>query len=450
MRYAYGIACSCTGLIVTAWTTSHHHKSMRRKGAATKRRQNNARGRTVLRAAGRTTGESLPMVRPGMDGVRRRGGLAPGRCRGGGCRALPVALAGVGQDGHDGLAGVLVAGGQLKRGGEGSAARDAGVDALSRSQLARGGDGVLGRNGEHVVDGRGVIVLRDEAGDDALDAVLARRAAVQDRRLGGLDGDGGEARLARLEGAGNARDGAARAHAAHDDVDGAGGVAPDLLGGGRLVDGGVRGVLELLRDDGVGRLGVNLLGLGDGPLDAVGGGRQHELRAVLADKSAPLDRHGLGKHDDHSVAERGAEGGKRDAGVAARGLDDRATGLELAGALGGSDQRVADPVLHGARGVEVLELHEDAGLEVMRLREAAHLEQRRVADELDDALGDIFEQDLGLVGHDVLLLHRGCHSAGRGRSPEKAGLCVARPAARECPSASRAHERRQSPARGRR
>jgi hypothetical protein len=46
-----------------------------------------------------------------------------------------------------------------------------------------------------------------------------------------------------------------------------------------VVDGRVGGVVELLQDVAVGRLGQDLVGLGDGALHAVGAGREHNLRA---------------------------------------------------------------------------------------------------------------------------------------------------------------------------
>ena len=94
----------------------------------------------------------------------------------------------------------------------------------------------------HLVDDRQVQHVGDEAGADPLDVVLAglQRLAGQslgDHRAGGrLDGDHLDAGFVRLERLADAGDRAAGAHAGHDDVDRAVGVAPDLLGGGLAMD----------------------------------------------------------------------------------------------------------------------------------------------------------------------------------------------------------------------
>ena len=92
---------------------------------------------------------------------------------------------------------------------------------------------------------------------------LARELLRDDRALGRLDGHR-EDRLAALvlDVARDAGDRAAGADARDEDVDGAVGVVPDLRPGGRLVDRGVGGILELLRQDVARRVGGgDLLGL---------------------------------------------------------------------------------------------------------------------------------------------------------------------------------------------
>ena len=112
------------------------------------------------------------------------------------------------------------------------------------------------------------------------------------------------------------------------------------------------------------------------PSDA---GREDELGAERAQQGAALLRHGLRHRQDDVVAAGRADERERDARVAAGGLDDRAAGLELAGRLGGVDDRDADAVLDRVGRVVELELADDGrGGSVGDLVDA---DQRGVADE---------------------------------------------------------------------
>ena len=203
---------------------------------------------------------------------------------------------------------------------------------------------------------------------------------------GGLDGDDLDLGVLLLEELTHAGHGTAGANAGDEDVDLAVGVVPNLGAGRGLVDGRVRGVHKLTGDDTVGGLLLQLLGLGDGALHALGAVGEHELRTVRLHQLAALDGHGLGHGDDHLVAAGGRHGGDTDAGVAARGLDDGvvAAAHELAGLLGLVNHVLGDAVLNGAGGVEVLELDEHAGLEVLVGLKVGELQKRGVADKLID------------------------------------------------------------------
>ena len=95
--------------------------------------------------------------------------------------------------------------------------------------------------------------------------------------------------LALLEHLADAGDRAAGADAGHEDVDGAVGVVPDLLGRwcARWIS-GFAGVLELLGEDGARGLGDDLLGACDRALHALGARGEHELGAVGAQQRATL------------------------------------------------------------------------------------------------------------------------------------------------------------------
>ena len=83
------------------------------------------------------------------------------------------------------------------------------------------------------------------------------------------------------------------------------------------------------------------------------------------------------------IALRGADHRQADAGVAARRLDDRLAGLEVAAALGLFDDADREAVLHRRRRVEELGLHVQPHL--LR-RDAVDADAGRVADGVDDAV----------------------------------------------------------------
>ena len=124
----------------------------------------------------------------------------------------------------------------------------------------------------------------------------------------GLDGDDLHAGLALLEHLADAGDRAAGADARDEDVDVAVGVVPDLLGRGAAVDLRVRLVLELparARRPGSRRRSARPSRRRPScPRRRVG---EHELGAVGAQQRAALLRHGLGHREDDPVAAGGAD-----------------------------------------------------------------------------------------------------------------------------------------------
>ena len=117
-------------------------------------------------------------------------------------------------------------------------------------------------------------------------------------------------------------------------------------------------MLELPREHRPGRLGGDALGRLDGLRHALVGIGEDEFGAVGLEQRPALLRHRRGHREDHAVAPGRADERERDAGVAARRLDDRAAGLELAGRLGRRDERDAEAVLDAGARVEELELDE--------------------------------------------------------------------------------------------
>ena len=132
-----------------------------------------------------------------------------------------VALAGIREQGDNGVACIFRSLGQLRRRKDRRAGRNADEQALLPRQRAAGGKGVLIFHGEDLVIDGGVERLRHEARADALDLVRAGRALGQDRRTGRLNRNDAHVRVLRLQIFARARDGAAGADACNENIDGA-------------------------------------------------------------------------------------------------------------------------------------------------------------------------------------------------------------------------------------
>ena len=114
---------------------------------------------------------------------------------------------------------------------------------LHPGEAAGGVEGRVVGHLHHFVRNRGVEDARHEAGADALDRMRAARAARQHRAGGGLDGlRPWTPGFFALRVSPDTGDGAARAHASHEDVHLTIGVGPDFLGGGGPVNGHIGGL----------------------------------------------------------------------------------------------------------------------------------------------------------------------------------------------------------------
>ena len=100
----------------------------------------------------------------------------------------------------------------------------------------------------------------------------------------------------------------------------------------------------------------------------------------------------VGDDEDAAVSALLRDQGETDAGVAARGLDDRAARAQQAFAFGGVDDVGRDAVLRRAAGIEVLDLGEHGGAQAGG--HAVEADEGGVADEVGHALG---------VSHDGVL-----------------------------------------------
>ena len=151
----------------------------------------------------------------------------------------------------------------------------------------------------------------------------------------------------------------------------AAGLLPDLRAGGAIVDLGIGQVGELVGPPGAGDLAGQAVGdavVALGRVGRDGGRRDHDLGAVGLEQADLLAAHLVGQDEDAAIAlDRGRQG-QADAGVAGRGLDDRAARPQPALPLGLFDHRHADAVLDAAAGIERLELDQDLRRHVARRR----------------------------------------------------------------------------------
>ena len=113
---------------------------------------------------------------------------------------------------------------------------------------------------------------------------------------------------------------------------------------------------------------------------ALVGGRLDDRRAVQLEQPPPLGGRVRGHHARQRVALQLRDQRERDAGVAARRLEQLAARLQLARRLGGVDHRLRDAVLDRAGRVLALELRVDPDARLRR--EPRQLDERGVADEL--------------------------------------------------------------------
>src|ERR1700733_1836986 len=209
--------------------------------------------------------------------------------------------------------------------------------------------------------------------DPGLEQRRVRRLADDDLRAGTLPSQNAADALQR----------AAGAVAGHPKVERvAGEVVDDFARGGAGVEIRIGFILELPRHEpavGFGQFDRFL----DHSYRSLGSGRQHDFGAQKAHQSPPFDAEALGHRDNERIPFSGAHHRKSDAGVAARRLDDRLTGLEFAGLLRRLDNAKRQPVLDRAQWVEGLDFH----IEVDPIRgEAVDADNRRVCNGFQNAL----------------------------------------------------------------
>src|ERR1700722_20420457 len=135
--------------------------------------------------------------------------------------------------------------------------------------------------------------------------------------------------------------------------DGAVRLLPDFRGGGGVVRGGIRGVAVLVRIEIFVASGfVDFAHAPDGAVGAFVAGRVDDVHAVGCENVFAFGRGADGKAEFHAIAERGADHGVGDSGVAAGWVEDYFPGAQVAGEFAGADHGVARAIFHGAAGIE--------------------------------------------------------------------------------------------------
>jgi len=160
----------------------------------------------------------------------------------------------------------------------------------------------------------------------------------------------------------------------------------------------IGGIVELLRDPGIRRFLRQRFCAGNRALHAFRTGRQDEFRAQHRQQRAPFQRHRFGHGKNQLVPFRGGDERQRDAGVAARGLDDDGFLFENTALLGILNHRHADAVLDAAERVEKFALEQNRGRHAGG--DLIQFDQRGVPDGFDDVVVNASHKnpfELGLI-----------------------------------------------------
>ncbi len=246
------------------------------------------------------------------------------------------------------------------------------VDVVQNFHVHRAGEKIFADAFDHV---------RDRFAD------LAGFEEFVVKRADGIDADDFDVGIFFFQVFPHAGDGAAGAHAANEMRDLAFSVFPNFRARGAVVRVGIRRILILV---GIKRIGnfvrelrrhrivaARIFGLhGRGAHDHFGAERLQQIDF--------LARLLVGDREDHLVAAHARHQRQAHAGVARSAFDDRAAGLQFAGALGFVDHRKADAVFHRPAGIHVVGLDPHFGGEFFR--EFIQANDRRVADGFENVV----------------------------------------------------------------
>ena len=151
---------------------------------------------------------------------------------------------------------------------------------------------------------------------------------------------------------GDSCDGASGADSGDEDIDQAIGIAPDLLGGGFFVNGGVGGIFKLLGDEGAGNFFGQGFGPGDGAFHSLSGWGEFEFGPEEGEESSAFEAHAFGHSQDQLVSFGSGDKGEGNTGVARGGLDDGSLRGNFPLFFAGLDHGSTDPIFHATEGVK--------------------------------------------------------------------------------------------------
>ena len=286
-----------------------------------------------------------------------------------------VTLTSIWQQGDDGLSGILRTlgdeGGTIGSGTGG----DSYQQTVFLGELSSRADGIVIVNVQYLVNDTGIIGFGYETGSDALYLVGTALSTVQDGGGGWLHGDDLYVGILLFQVFADTGDSTARTYTSYEDVNLAVGVSPYLRTGGRIVLGGVGGVLKLLQDDGTGNTITQLLGGTDGTCHTVLATGQAYLSTVCLDKVATLHTHRLGHRQDELVTLDGGDEGESYASITAGGFDDGGSWFQQSFLLCVLYHGEGDTVFHTTARVEKLYFGDDRCLQSFRCRVVVQFEQ---------------------------------------------------------------------------
>ena len=146
-------------------------------------------------------------------------------------------------------------------------------------------------------------------------------------------------------------------------------------------------VVELSENNRARNGSLQLVCLGNGTLHSLCALRKNKLCPVCLEKGAALNAHGIRKRKNCTIASCCCNESNADAGVAACGLNDRCTGLQLAALFCVIDHSCCDSVLDRARRIEILQLRDQLCIRDALLRlKICQLQKRCVSDQFCCAL----------------------------------------------------------------
>ena len=213
---------------------------------------------------------------------------------------------------------------------------------------------------------------------------FASEGLGNDGRIHRLHRDGSEGRLAWKKSLDDPADRSTGSDRRDKDVHLTIGIGPDFFRRGLRMDGGIGGIVKLLRHPSAGGFLKKLVGFGDRPAHPFRAGRENQVGTEQGQERAAFDAHGIRHREDDLVAFRGGDKSQANAGISTGWLDDHSTGFEDSALLGVLDHGHANAVFHAAERIKKLALEGDRGWKASG--DAVEFDERRAPDGFDDVV----------------------------------------------------------------